>query len=180
MPFAFVSTRATGRRTGFDHYADDRKVRGGLPRQNTTGGGAEVAAVETKADTAHQLPNVRLGETRIGATRAGSPAARALVDAVYEGLAIKARRLRMRLDHIANCHVDSLSSDVGPDDPARAPCWSSSDGTPLCASAATAKARVKSASAPVRDSMNSANSVGGTVPRPARLDSRRSIEGGDT
>src|SRR5919204_5629746 len=103
MPLAFVSTRATRHRTRLNHRAENCELRGRLPDQDASGGDADVAAVEAKTDAAHQLPYIRLCQTRISASRASRRAIQAFRYAASERLRIKARRLRMRFDHISSC-----------------------------------------------------------------------------
>src|SRR5437762_4072689 len=107
MPLAFLAASAACPRARLGRRAENSEVGFGLPRQNATGGAADVAAVETEAYAAHQPLHVRLGETRVGAARARRSAFQTPVDAAHEHLAVEARRLRMRLDDVPDAHVCS-------------------------------------------------------------------------
>jgi hypothetical protein len=107
VPVAFVSRSPTRRSTRFNRVAKNVEIGFGLPRHDSSGGRAGVAAVETKADAAHQLLHVWLGEAGIRAACARSGTVQALGQTANERLAIEAGRPRMRLDDLSNSQVCS-------------------------------------------------------------------------
>jgi hypothetical protein len=107
MTLAFVSARATGRRTCFDGGAKNADISGGLARRDAAGRRANVAAVETQAYAADQFLNVGFGQVRVRTARTTVSAVRAFGDAPNEQRSIDARWLWVRLDDLLNCHVRS-------------------------------------------------------------------------
>lgn len=105
---AFLSRSATRRSTRFDRLAKNAEIGFGLPRHDSSGAGADVAAIETEADATHQLVQVRLGQGGIRATRARSRTVQALGDTANDRLAIESCRLWVRLDDLSNRHVCSF------------------------------------------------------------------------
>jgi hypothetical protein len=107
MTLAFVSAHPAGRRTSFDRGAKHFDISGGLARRDAPGRRADVAAVETEAYAADQVLYVGLGQVRVCTARATISTVRALGDTPNEHRSIKARRVRVRLDDLSNCHVCS-------------------------------------------------------------------------
>ena len=81
VPLALLAGCTARQGTGLDRRADDREIGLGLSCDDAARGRARVGAIETEANAADQVPNVVLGETRIGASRAGNGAVKAIVDA---------------------------------------------------------------------------------------------------
>ena len=113
MPLAFITTRLTGRRAGFDHCPEDAEIRRGLTYRDPGGSVTDVGAVEAEANAAHHLAHVDLGEIGVGATRAAGGTVEALFDTAQERVLIDICRLWMCLDDVLNRHVLSPLS-VGP------------------------------------------------------------------
>jgi hypothetical protein len=107
VPVAFGSGRTTRRSTRFDRGAKNAEIDFGLPHDDSSGGRADVAAVETQADAANQLAHVWLGEVGIRADRARRRTLQALGYAANDRLAINTRWPRMRLDDLSDRHVGS-------------------------------------------------------------------------
>jgi hypothetical protein len=110
VPLALLAGGTARRRAGLDHCADDAEIGFRLSRDDPAGGGASIGAVETEANAADQVPDVVLGETRIGAASATRGAVVAVVDAAQERLAIDAGRVWMHLDELVNGHFGSFLS----------------------------------------------------------------------
>jgi hypothetical protein len=117
MPLTFLAAGAARRCAGFDRRAEEAEIGRCLAGEDATGGLAGVCAVEVETNAADQLLHVLLAETSVGAARAASGAGETLVDTTHEGVAIKAGRLGMRLDHFLNCHVLSLLVRAGAVEP---------------------------------------------------------------
>jgi hypothetical protein len=73
-----------------------------------------ISAIEVKANAADQLLHVLLAEAGVGAAGAGGGTVDTLVDAAHQPVAIGARPLRMRLDHLLNCHFVPLRARAWP------------------------------------------------------------------
>jgi hypothetical protein len=108
VPLALFARGAARRHAGFDHCADDAEIGFRLSRDDATGGGASIGAVETEADAADQVRDVVLGETRIDAAGATCGAVEAVVDAAQEQLAIDAGRVWMHVNELVNGHFGSF------------------------------------------------------------------------
>jgi hypothetical protein len=108
VPLALVAGGTASRGAGLDHCADDAEIGLRLSDHDAAGCGASIGAVETEADAADQVPDVVLGETRIGAPCAGGGAVEAVVDAAQEQLAIDAGWVWMRIDELVNGHFGSF------------------------------------------------------------------------
>jgi hypothetical protein len=108
VPLTLLATCATGRRTGLNRCAEHADIGRGLAGEDAARRVAGVSAIKVEANAADQLPHVVLAETGVGAAGAGGGTVEALVDAAQERVAIKARRLWMRVDHLLNCHVLSV------------------------------------------------------------------------
>jgi hypothetical protein len=108
VPLALLAGGTARRRTGFDHCADDSEIGLRLSDHDAAGGGASIGAVETEANAADQVPNVVLGETRIGAACATGGAVEAVVDAAQERLAIDAGWVWMHSDELVDGHFGSF------------------------------------------------------------------------
>ena len=80
VALALVTGCTASQSAGLERCADDREIGLGLSCDDAARGCARVCAVETEADAADQVANVVLGETRIGASRAGDGAVEAIVD----------------------------------------------------------------------------------------------------
>ena len=81
VALALVPGSTARQSTGLERCGDDAEIGLGLSCDDAAGGCARIGAIETEADAADQVPNVVLGETRIGASRAGNGAVKAIVDA---------------------------------------------------------------------------------------------------
>jgi hypothetical protein len=110
MPLALLTGNATGSRARFDRRAQKAEIGLRLPRDEASGGNADVAAVEAETCALGKLPKVWFGEVCIGATRARCRTVEAFGDAAQQRLALEARRLRVGLDDIAEQHCCSLLS----------------------------------------------------------------------
>lgn len=108
MSLALITGGLAGGGASFDHCAEDVEIRGSLTRHDTSGSVAGVGAVEAKADAAHHLAHVALGEIGVGATRAAGGTVEAVLDTTQERVAIDVCRLWMCLDYVWKCHVLSF------------------------------------------------------------------------
>jgi hypothetical protein len=107
MTLAFVSAYTASRRACFDRRAEHADISGRLASHDAPGRRADVAAVETEAYAADQVLDVGFGQVCVCTARATISTVRALSDAPNEHRSIEARRLRVRLDDLSNCHVRS-------------------------------------------------------------------------
>jgi hypothetical protein len=110
VPLALLATRAAGRRAGLDDCADDAEIERGLAGHDAAGGLAGVGAVEAEPNAPDQLLQVFLAETGVAAAGTGNGTVETVLDTAQERVAIKAVRLRMRLDQFSNCHFVSFRS----------------------------------------------------------------------
>jgi hypothetical protein len=113
VPFALIAAGAAGCRAGFDHGADHTEVAGSLADQDAASSIAGVGAVEVDPNAADQRLQVFLAEAGVGAAGTGGGTLGAVLDAAQELVAIKAARLRMRVDHFFDGHVPLLSRSTG-------------------------------------------------------------------
>src|SRR4051812_3942532 len=76
----------------------------GLTTDDAHDGAACVRAVEAETDAVHQLADIGLGETRVGADDAGRLASAALVKASREHAGIGDQRPRMGSEDLLDAH----------------------------------------------------------------------------
>jgi hypothetical protein len=113
VPVTLLAAGATGRRAGLDRCAEDANIGRGLAGDDAARSCAGISAIEVKANSADQLLHV-LAEAGVGAAGAGGGTVDTLVDAAHQPVAIGARPLRMRLDHLLNCHFVPLRARAWP------------------------------------------------------------------
>src|SRR5919109_3975724 len=94
---------------GLNRCADDADVGRGLAGHDAAGGLAQVGAIETKANAAHQPLHVALAEVGIGAARTRGGAVDARLDTAHHHVTIAARRMRVGLEHLSSRHGPSSS-----------------------------------------------------------------------
>ena len=105
MPVALVGAQAAEVGAGLQHLHHQRRGGGGPPRQDRTGGGAGVGAIEIEADAAGELRRAVLGEAGIGARHADLSAIEAGFNALGEGIIDDAGCLGMAGQHLAHAHA---------------------------------------------------------------------------
>ena len=108
VALALFATGAACHDARLNRCANNADVRCGLAGHDAAGGLAQVGAVETKANAAHQLLQVALAEVGIGATRTRGGAVDAGLNTAHHHIAIAAGWLRMRLEHLSNRHFSSF------------------------------------------------------------------------
>lgn len=108
MALALLATGAARRDTGLERRADHGDVRRGLAGHHATGGLAEVGAIEAETSAARQHLRVALAQVGVRAAGAGGHALQAGLDAARACVHIAGSRLRMRLEHFSNRHVQLL------------------------------------------------------------------------
>jgi hypothetical protein len=105
VPLALVCAQAAEVGAGFQHLHHQGRSGGGPPRQDRTGGGAGVGAVEIEADAAGELRGTILGEAGIGARHADLGAIEAGFYTLGEGVVDDAGCLGMAGQHLAHAHA---------------------------------------------------------------------------
>lgn len=81
MPFALVGRGEAGRRTRFEHLAEDAEIWRALPRHDAAGRLAGVGAVEAETNDTDQFLHIVFAQTGVGAGGTASGTIEALVDA---------------------------------------------------------------------------------------------------
>ena len=71
MELALVATEPTCLHACLEQGAKQRRLERGLARHDSPGSGADVGAVQVKADTAHEHLNIPLAKAGVGARGAG-------------------------------------------------------------------------------------------------------------
>jgi hypothetical protein len=117
VTLAFVPAHTAGQRTCFDHGAKNGQISFGLTDRDPGGRRADVAAVEAEANAPSHVPDVRLSQVRIRATRASIRTVRALGDTANERRAVNARRLGVCIDDLLDGHALLLRLTVNPSFP---------------------------------------------------------------
>jgi hypothetical protein len=105
MALALFGTNEAGNRAGFDRCADEPKIRQSLPVNDAAGRVADVGAIEVEPNAPHQVRQILLTQTSIGACHAARRTVDALANASQEQLAIQGRRLGMSLEHLLKRHT---------------------------------------------------------------------------
>ena len=109
MLVALLSADEARDRAGFDHCADEPKIRLRLAGHDAAGGVAHVGAVEAKPNAAHHLAHVVFGEIGVCTTRAAGETVQTLGDTAQGSVAIRTRRSWMQLDDLLKGHGALLS-----------------------------------------------------------------------
>lgn len=112
VELALLGAGEAGRRTSFDHCADEAEIGRGLPCHDPAGRIARVGTVEVEPNAADQLRQIAFGQTSVCAGSTAGRTVETLVDAAEESVSIQAARIWMQADDLLKSHVLPLSVEA--------------------------------------------------------------------